>query len=93
MEQEIDQHRQTIIADEVLRSRVRELTGKPGGKPPSTLSRVSTNPMASLLVGFVLTGLVGSSLTYYYTERQKENEAARQAHETITRGSVALRPM
>jgi hypothetical protein len=81
MEQEIDQHRQTIIADEVLRSRVRELTGKPGGKPPSTLSRVSTNPMASLLVGFVLTGLVGSSLTYYYTERQKENEAARQLHE------------
>jgi len=32
--------------------------------------------LASLLVGFVLAGLVGSSLTYYYTERQKENEAA-----------------
>ncbi len=83
MEQQIDQNRQSIIADEVLRSRIRELTGKSDAKPSSTLSRFSTNPMASLLVGFLLTGLVGSSLTYYYTERQKNNDAARQAHEQI----------
>ena len=81
MEQEIDQHREMIIADEVLKSRIRELTGKPDVKPPSILSRFSANPLAPLLVGFALTGIVGSSLTYYYTERQKENEAARQSHE------------
>jgi hypothetical protein len=38
---------------------------------------MSTNTLVTLLVGFFLTGVVGTGLTNYYAEKQKEVERAR----------------
>ena len=75
---EINQHHATIIDEEVLRSRVRELTVKPEVQPRSAFSRFSANPLASLLVGFILTGIVASLMMrgrgkeyFFYPARAK----------------------
>ena len=79
---EMDQNERQVIDDEIIRARVREMIGAPKpATPQSRLARISGNPLAPLLVGFILTGIVGTSLTYYYTERQKQSDAARQLHE------------
>lgn len=72
---------QRVIDDEIIRSRVREMIGAPKPTAQSRFSRISGNPLTPLLVGFILTGIVGTSLTYYFTERQKQSDAARQLHE------------
>jgi hypothetical protein len=65
----------SVIDDEVLRSRIRKLIDE---KPsPSTFQQVSTNPLTSIIIGFLLTGLIGGFLTYYYNRKQKELETQR----------------
>lgn len=64
-----------IINDEILRSKVRKLAGEQ--PPPSAWQRVSTNPLISVFLGFLLTGLLGGFLTYYYTLKLKELELQR----------------
>lgn len=64
-----------VITDEVLRHRVRLLIDD---KPePSTLQRLLAHPLAAVVLSFLLTGLVGGLLTYYYTSKQKELEFER----------------
>ncbi|MBC8031853.1 MAG: chitosanase [Pyrinomonadaceae bacterium] len=71
-----------MIDDEIIRARVREMIGGPKPAAQSRFSRISSNPLAPLIVGFILTGLIGSYFTYYYTDRQKTNDATRQAYAT-----------
>jgi hypothetical protein len=65
-----------LVADEVLRSRIRKIIDEP--VQPSLWARFSKNPLASLLIGFALTGLIGAWLTNRYNEKQKEIEFIRQ---------------
>jgi hypothetical protein len=64
-----------VVEDEVLRFRIRKLIDEP--PPASTWKRLSANPLASVIVGFLLTGLIGGLLTNYYNIKQKELEAQR----------------
>jgi len=61
-----------IINEEILRSRIRTILNDP--KPSSFLQQISTNPLVPVILGFLLTGLVGAFLTYYYNVKQKELE-------------------
>ena len=65
----------STISDEVLRSRIRELIEE---KPAESLfKRFSTNPLAAVIIGFLLTGLIGGFLADYYNRKQKELETQR----------------
>jgi hypothetical protein len=46
--------------------------------------RVLAHPLTSVVVGFVLTGLIGWVLTNWYNERQKQNDLARARYENGT---------
>jgi hypothetical protein len=77
-----------IIADEVLRERVRSFVKPPPGKLPGFLS----HPLALLVVGFILTGIVGnwlsSNLQDRFDQRRREaelREARRSAAEKVFR--------
>lgn len=61
------------IADEVLRSRIRKIIDEP--RRESIVKRLSTNPILNLVLGFVLTGVVGVILTNHYNAKQKELES------------------
>jgi hypothetical protein len=78
---EVDQNARRVIDDEIIKARVREMIGAPKPAAQSRFTRISSNPLAPLIVGFILTGIVGTSLTSYYMERQKRSDAARQQHE------------
>jgi hypothetical protein len=58
------------------RSRFRKIQERPA--PSSHWDKFSRNPLTALLIGFVLTGLVGTWLTNRYTAKQKELEFSRQ---------------
>lgn len=65
----------STIEDEVLRSRIRDLiAAKPA---PSSFQRISTNPLTSVIIGFLLTGFIGGVLANYYNNKQKELETQR----------------
>lgn len=60
-----------IIKDELLRRRIRKLIDEPA---PGLLTTLSTNPMALLVAGFLLTTIVGTVLTSWYSSRQLEQQ-------------------
>ena len=60
----------SLITDELLRHRIRTLMEE---KPkPSRVQRLLTHQLFLTVVGFLLTGLIGGLLTYYYTLKQKD---------------------
>lgn len=63
------------VNDELLREKIRRLAGEQ--PPPSGWQRVSTHPLASVIIGFMLTGLLGGFLTHFYSIKQKEIELQR----------------
>lgn len=73
----------SVITDEVLRHRIRSLMNEKS--KPSKLQTISTNPLASVVVGFVLTAIVGGALTYYYGRQQQELAARRSFSDEINR--------
>jgi hypothetical protein len=76
----------SVITDEVLRHRIRSLMNEKS--KPSKLQTISTNPLVSVVVGFVLTALVGGALTYYYGRQQQELAARRSFSDEINRTRV-----
>jgi hypothetical protein len=68
-----------MIRDEALRQRIRETLGEPAR--PSGWSRLLKHPISSLLLGFALTGLVGTWLSSSYQERAEENKRLAERRE------------
>jgi hypothetical protein len=62
------------IDDEVLRARIRKIAEQPHS---SRWRRFSTNPLTPIILGFVLTGVVGVILTDHYNRKLKELELAK----------------
>lgn len=60
-----------IITDELLRRRIRKLIDEP---TPSRWEKLSANPLLLLVVGFILTTLVGNLLTSWYSSRQLDQQ-------------------
>ena len=78
-----------VIFDEILRHRIRTLLGE---KPSaSSLQSFLTHPLVITAVGFLLTGIVGGLLTYYYTLKQKDIDYQRaiQQQELASRRSFS----
>jgi hypothetical protein len=69
--------KRNIIDEEILRSRVRKTLDAP--HQTSTRERISKNPLTTLFLGFILTTVVGASLTYYFNERLKTLEIEKNA--------------
>jgi hypothetical protein len=59
-----------IVDDEVLRARIRKIADEPA--PPSKWKAFSTSPLTGIVLGFVLTGILGASLTYWYNTKQAD---------------------
>lgn len=76
---ELDVHITKTITDEVLRYRIRKLLDEP--KPASRWKRFFGSQLFSvafsLIIGFLLTGAVGTYLTHYYSEKQAQLEHQR----------------
>jgi hypothetical protein len=62
----------SVITDEVLRNRIRVLIEEEKKPKPSKFQSISTNPLTLVVLSFLLTGLLGGLLTYYYTAKQQE---------------------
>jgi hypothetical protein len=75
-----------LITEEVLRSRVRALIKAPPKR--SRLEVISTNPTVAVVLGFVLTGIIGGFLAYYYAHQQQESAARRSFSDEINRTRV-----
>lgn len=76
----------TLITEEVLRSRIRKLIDPPTKR--SRLETISTNPSVAVVLGFVLTGIIGGFLTYYYGRQQQELAARRSFSDEINKTRV-----
>src|SRR4051812_35258898 len=63
-----------VIGDEALRRRVREVIGEPVA--PKGWGRVANNPMAKLLIGFLLTGVLGTWISSCYQSQRAWHDAA-----------------
>jgi hypothetical protein len=72
-----------LIDDEVIRSRIRRLINEP--KPGSLWTRLFKHPLLSLILGFLLTGLVGTWLTNNYSANQKELERERSLADELNK--------
>jgi hypothetical protein len=66
------------IPDEVLRDRVRRLIREPA--PAPAWKRALDSPLFSLVATFLLTGLIGTYLAYYYNGKQAELEYKRSLY-------------
>jgi len=64
-----------LVDDEIVRLRIRKLLE--ASPSVSIWIRVSTNPLVAVVIGFLLTGLLGGLLTYYYNRKQKELDSQR----------------
>lgn len=52
-------------------------------KSPSLIARIMENPIGQLVIGFLLTGVLGQSLSWAYSERQADTNLRRAALESI----------
>jgi len=79
---EDNKHREAYISmtitDEVLRSRISKLLTEP--KPAPWWKRMWMHPLASVIVGFICTGLIGFFLTDHYSNKQKDLEYQRSIY-------------
>jgi hypothetical protein len=66
----------SIVDDELIRARVRAFQARAETRK-SPFEKIMTNPLASIVLAFVLTGVVGQWLTNNYTTKQKEIDAER----------------
>lgn len=78
----MNEQTEKTVTDEVLRSKVRELVGK---SKTSKLQSISDSLLASIVVGFVLTGLIGTYLTAYYTKQQQRISAQRSFSDELNK--------
>ena len=62
----------SVITDEVLRNRIRLLIDEEKKPKPSKFLSISTNPLAVVVLSFLLSVLLGGLLTYYYNVKQQE---------------------
>jgi hypothetical protein len=76
----------SLITEEVLRSRIRGLIGPTTKR--SRLEAISTNPSVAIVLGFVLTGIIGGFLAYYYGRQQQELAARRSFSDEINKTRV-----
>jgi hypothetical protein len=73
----------SVVADEVLRDRIRGIVNE---KPKvSRFQSISHNPLASVVIGFLLSGLLGASLTIYYSQKQQELAARRSFSDELNK--------
>ena len=67
-----DTERERIIETEHLKAEIRrELEAKDG---KSRVSRFFGHPVALLIIGFLLTGILGGGVTYFWNERASKNQ-------------------
>jgi len=68
-----------LIDDEILKSRVREMTSEP--KSSSKAGKILTHPLTTLIAGFILTVVLGGYVSARYTEWQKQQDDTRQKNQ------------
>jgi len=68
-----------ILSDEALRSRIRKIIEEPRALP--AWERLSKNPLTAVLIGFLLTGVIGALLTYHFNGKLKTLELERNAEQ------------
>lgn len=79
----LEQSTSLVIADEILRERIRAIVNE---KPQaSRLEKITQNPLVSVVVAFLLTGVVGVLLTDYYSGRQQELAARRSFSDELNK--------
>lgn len=76
----------SLITEEILRSRIRGLIDPTTKR--SRLEAISTNPSVAVVLGFVLTGIIGGFLAYYYGLQQQELAARRSFSDEINKTRV-----
>ncbi|MCA1568272.1 MAG: hypothetical protein LC803_22035 [Acidobacteria bacterium] len=64
-----DSHMSSTEGSEALGNRIRTLEEKASS---SRVQSISTNPLVLLIMGFLLSGIVGGLLTHYHSIRQQE---------------------
>lgn len=62
-----------MVDEEFIRDRIRQIIGKEQARA-SRLAEWTAHPLASVIVGFVLTGVIGWGLTTWYGAREKARE-------------------
>jgi hypothetical protein len=62
-----------FISDEVLRERVREIL-QDEKQAPSKIGKFFAHPLTAVVVGFLLTGVIGLALSWYFNESAKERD-------------------
>jgi len=78
-----------ILPDEVLRQRIRRLMETVEHRAPSGLDSILRHPFTMLIVGFVLTGVIGAIIAGRVQSRA--DEAKREAEVREARRAAALR--
>jgi hypothetical protein len=68
-----------VIADEILRDRIRKLIDEP--KSSSRWAQMTRHPLTATFIGFILSGVIGLILTNYYSEKQRERENQRSENQ------------
>ena len=84
---EIDAYITKTITDEDLRRRIRKIIDEP--KPAAWWKRIWTNQLFLLVVGILLTGSIGSYLTYYYSNKQAELQRERSFADELNKTKVS----
>jgi len=77
-----------VVTDEALRQRIRQLIEMPEKPPASSIERTLRHPLLALVIGFVLTGIIGASITGGIQERS--DEAKREAEAREAQRAAAL---
>ncbi len=74
METKVTDPLDTVISDEVLRERVRRIVREGEGPQEKPWKRVLSHPLTAVVVGFLLSGVVGLVLNWAFNENAKERE-------------------
>jgi hypothetical protein len=69
----------TLISEEILRERVKNILQD--GKRTSSWAGIFSHPLTAVVVGFVLTGVVGFFLSWSFNEKAKERDRIYNARE------------
>lgn len=78
----MNEQTEKTITEEVLRHKVRELIARPKA---SKLQTIFNSTFTSIVVGFVLTGLIGSYLTASYSKEQQKVAAQRSFSDELNK--------
>lgn len=89
MAEDEDDALRRIVREEAERMRIRtalvdEAAPKPApAQKKSALRALAEHPVGRLIFGFILTGVIGQSLSWSYAERKEEQELRRSALEAV----------